>query len=540
MSDSAQPAAPQTPVVIGARGTAVSRSLGLIGVVALGVACISLSSSGLLPFSTIAGLFPGSSIIAILTIAMALSVLHAYTFAAIGTAAPFSGADYVISTRVLNAPIGFASSFLLVVFSALVAGSLIAWIPQSVLPVLLRTYALVTGQIQALQLASSVATPQGTLAVGAVISVIAFVTMLTSTRNFQRWLILGLVLGLAAWGIIFVVFSGSQPAAMETGWERFMGVGSYSGSLQQAIAQGMPTAAAPGITTLAGLLMGFWIFYGYFIATFTAGEVKKPEKNLFRGGIIALVLTWAIFILASYFLNRLVSPEWLSAQSYLYLNGSKEAMPWVTFYAAVLRPDLYLVGIVSLAWIVTLINLVQTYFFYASRIILAWARDGLVPELVGYIHPTSRIPLIAMLLVAIAAQVGLIDAALGNVIGSQLNFVFFAVVSQFAPVLGITLMPFLKKDWFEAAPPFVRRRLFGVPVITIIGAVTLLYLLWLFLSAIFLPSIGSPVGLATLLLLAGILAAGLLLYLVRYYALKGKKQNLTAVFQQYPQEDWQE
>jgi len=262
MSDLAQSVEPKTQPVIGARGAVVSRSLGLVGVVALGVACISLSSSGLLPFSTIAGLFPGSSIIAILTIAMGLSVLHAYTFAVIGTAAPRSGADYVIATRVLSAPLGFTSSFLLVIFSALVAGSLIAWIPQSVLPVLLRTFGMVTGEAQALQLAAQVAAPEGTLAVGAVISVIAFTTLLTSTRSFQRLLIFGLVLGLAAWVIIFVVFAGSQPAAMETGWEQFMGAGSYSGQVQLALAEGMQPTGNQGVTTLAGLLMGFWVCYG--------------------------------------------------------------------------------------------------------------------------------------------------------------------------------------------------------------------------------------------------------------------------------------
>jgi len=28
------------------------------------------------------------------------------------------------------------------------------------------------------------------------------------------------------------------------------------------------------ILTLAGLIMGFWVFYGYYIPTFFAGEVK--------------------------------------------------------------------------------------------------------------------------------------------------------------------------------------------------------------------------------------------------------------------------
>jgi len=41
-------------------------------------------------------------------------------------------------------------------------------------------------------------------------------------------------------------------------------------------------------------------------------------------------------------------------------------MPWITFYAAIVKPSTILIWIVAFAWIYTLINLYQTYFFYCS------------------------------------------------------------------------------------------------------------------------------------------------------------------------------
>jgi len=59
-----------------------------------GVHCISLSSSGLIPYSWIAGVWPGSSIIGVLTVAAIFCLFHACTCASIGATMPRSAADY--------------------------------------------------------------------------------------------------------------------------------------------------------------------------------------------------------------------------------------------------------------------------------------------------------------------------------------------------------------------------------------------------------------------------------------------------------------
>jgi hypothetical protein len=80
--------------------------------------------------------------------------------------------------------------------------------------------------------------------------------------------------------------------------------------------------------------------------------------------------------------------ERIAAESYLSIVGvtSANPMPWITFYAAILKPNIILLWIVAIAWFYTLINLAQTYFFYCSRIIFAWSFDRLIPEKVSYIH----------------------------------------------------------------------------------------------------------------------------------------------------------
>ena len=523
--------------VSGRSGGALIRGIGVFGAMVFGVHCISLSSSGLLPFSSVAGLWPGSNLVGVLTIAMVLCLFHAYTYAAIGSAVPHSGADYLLSSRTINPPLAFAASWTLVVFSALVAGSLIAVIPQSTIPTLLQTMGIIFQNGQLVALASASTTPQGIIVIGTICTVLTFITTILPPKTIQNILIVGFVLGILAWGIIYFQLATATPSAFPIAWNRFMGSGSYEQQIGLARSLGMTMNPKPGVVTIAGLIMGFWIFYGYYIPTFFAGEVKRPERTLLAGSWASLIVTWAIFVVATILLERLVPPEWISAESYLYqVHYQSLTMPWIIFYAAILKPSLPLVILVAFAWVYTLINLVQTYFFYCSRIVLSWAGDGLMPELVGYVHPRLRTPIIAVLIVAIIAQIGVVDAAQGGVIGAQLNFVFFAVCAQLVPVVAATFFPFLNKEWFNASNGFVRRKILKVPVITIVGIVTLVYLVWLIVSSFVYPIVAGPIKLSNMFTLGLFILSGVAWFYIRAAYLKRSGRNLWTVFKTLPQD----
>jgi amino acid transporter len=210
-------------------------------------------------------------------------------------------------------------------------------------------------------------------------------------------------------------------------------------------------------------------------------------------------------------------------------------LPWIIFYADILKPSLPLVILVAFAWVYTLINLVQTYFFYCSRIRLAWAGDSLMPDLVGYVHPRLRTPIIAMLIVAIIAQIGVVDAAQGGVIGAQLNFVFFAVCAQLVPVVAATFFPYLNKEWFNASNGFVKLKILKLPVITIVGIITLIYLIWLIVSSFVYPIVAGPIKLSNLFTLAIFILSGVAWFSIRAAYLKRSGRNLWTVFRTLPQ-----
>ena len=158
------------------KSSGLVRTIGIFGAMVFGVHCISLSSSGLIPFSWVAGVWPGSSIIGVLTVAMFLCLFHAYTYSVIGATMPRSAADYTLGSRTLSAPLAFAASWTLVIFSAMVAGSLIAWIPKTALPVLFRTMGIIFNNPSFLAFADWSVSTTGIIVIGIICAAITFVT----------------------------------------------------------------------------------------------------------------------------------------------------------------------------------------------------------------------------------------------------------------------------------------------------------------------------------------------------------------------------
>ncbi|MCX8061499.1 MAG: hypothetical protein N3D16_02840 [Anaerolineales bacterium] len=129
----------------------------------------------------------------------------------------------------------------------------------------------------------------------------------------------------------------------------------------------------------------------------------------------------------------------------------------------------------------------------------------------------------------------MIDAALGGVMGAQLNFVFFAVCTQLVPVTAMTLFPYRRPDLFENSSAFVRRKIGNVPVVTIVGGITLAYLLWMIIASFAFPAVGGRIGVGTLGTLAGFIISGLIVfYAARAYRLKNEGIDINWTFQSIP------
>lgn len=524
------------------KSSGLIRTVGVLGAIYFGVHCISLSSSGILTFYSTPSLWPGSDLLIVLTLSAILCAMHGYTFSQIGAAAPRSGADYTLASRTLSPWLAFPASFALVLFSGLVAGSLIAWIPTVALPAFLRATGILYAQSWATDLATFAQSQAGILVFGTAGVLLTLWTLLFPTRTVVRIMGIGFFLGLAAWAIILFSFLSGSAETFQANWNTYVPGGPYDRVIPTAESLGMVFDRSFGNAVVAGLIMGFWIFYGYYIPTFFAGEVKDAPKTLLQGALGSIVITWAIFAGGVLLFTRFVPQDWLAAQGWLFNNAAKagsdfQAEPFVTFYASVLQPNVIFFLVMAIGFIYTLINLAQTYFFYASRIMFAWSFDRIVPEWVSEVDGQTGAPRNAVLLIALLAEIGVIASAFYSVLFVQLNFVFYAAITMLVPVLAAIVYPFRKRELWEQGAGHVRATIGGVPTMTLVGVGTLIFLVVLVASPFVWPAVGFPPDQVanSLLIFGAIVAIGVIIFAAsRWYRESREGINIMATFQEVP------
>ena len=494
--------------------TGLVKAIGPFAAFLFGAQCISPPSSGFITYAWLPYLWPGSDILLILTLGMIFSLIHAVTYSQIGSVYPRSGADYVFASRNLS-PVGaFTSNFTLSIFSGLVAGSLIAWIPSTLMSSYFFELGTLTGQSYLLTWSGLLTSGVWVFVIGSVFTLVTLGLMLISPSKTVAYLKYSFYLAMVSWVIILVSLAMVDSHTFASNWNTFMGSGNFDSVISTAQANGLTYQYSTATASLAGLIMGFWIFYGYYIPTFFAGEVKRAPRTLFLGSIGSLVFMWALFAVGALLLGRLVSTSWLGAEGYLFYAapGKLAAMPFISFYAGVAVPNLFLSAIVFIGFLLSLVGLAVTYFYYVSRNIFSWSFDRLAPSKFADVRPNGA-PWVSVLLITVLAEIGLALSQYTTIF-VQLNFTLFAVLCMIVPVVSAIILPWKNKQIFQQSPALVNKKIGPIPLVTLFGCLTLGYLLWMVYASYAYPSVGGYITPAVVELFASVVIAGVAIFYI--------------------------
>jgi len=530
----------ESPKVFVRRTSGLIRIIGPFAAMVFGIHCISLSSSGLIPYAWIPWLWPGVSLVAVLTLAMVMSLFHATTYSQIGSIYPRSGSDYVLGSRVFHPLIQFPLSFGFLIFTFLTAGSLIAWIPSAVLPSFLETWAVLYKAQQLWYLAAWISSPEGVIVVGLIFTLVTFIMTALPTKKVVQLLEIGFVLGVLAWVVIYIALIFANHNIFVNSWNTYSTV-SYNEVITLAQQHGLKWGLYnPTTSVLAGLIMGFWIYYGYYIPSFFAGELKEASKTLLIGMLGSLIFTWAIFTgAAALMYPRLMSLKFMASAGYLYYNTNIKVLPFSTYYASILLAKMWpilapiAIMIIIIGFIYTLVNLGQTYFFYGSRLLFAMGFDRALPANLTRVTK-GGVPITALTFAGILAAIGVILSQT-TVIFVQFNFIIYVCLMMLPPVLAAILFPWLRKEEFGRASKLVNFKIGPIPGITLIGTITLGYLVWLIISCWLYPAVGGAIGPWTIGWYVLFVGSGLVILLVRrWYILRKEGIDILWAYKELP------
>jgi amino acid transporter len=471
----ARPAGPEATFT--RRSSGLVREVGTLDTFFYGINCIAISYV----IFTIAAWFnyPGASMWLSTAITAILGIALCLTYVYLSIVYPRSGGEYVFVSRVVHPLFGFMASVGQAFWQAFYNGFNAAFFAIYGLAPFLTVLGLQYHSDGLVDAGTWVGKKWGIFIIGTVV-IIAFAGMLTrgirSWFKIQRWLI---IISMISLGVtVLVLFLGAIGVFdFRSQWNSFAGHGAYGAVIAGGVKAGVSThhSFSLGQTLNFAVWPAFAIYFTILAVSF-GGEIRNVRRSEMVGIPGAMLVGGAIFIILMVLGSAAVGSSFLRAAP-AAKNFPSSAPPFLTTFAFVMTGSPVMTVIQGLWTILLAFVLLGNANIYASRAMLAWSLDGMVPRWFGEVSRRHE-PARAIILALALGEVALVLFAFTSVLATIGGLLAFVIVFLAVMIAGI-MLPYRKPETFEASG--ANRRIGGVPVIVIcgiIGGLTSIFLIW--------------------------------------------------------------
>jgi APA family basic amino acid/polyamine antiporter len=373
--------------------------------------------------------------------------------------------------------------------------------------------------------------------------------------RIQRW---SIYIGLIALAVMFILMLISSQDAFKAAFDRegqsLFGVsGAYQATIDNATtndafaAGGSPLDFGLGTGTWLLLpFMMFWILYPNWGATLYgevrgAGDFRKVLNGMLGGLWVTVVLAIVFVLLAA----KTFGWDFFNAANVNFINyayGYVTVAPAVPIWAyppllASFLIDSHIVQmIIVIIFGVWFLGWAGTLWLSSTRMIFAAAFDRVLPEWAARVSDNG-VPWMALLLIMIP---GVIVSYLYSFVTGfsklTLDASLVIAVTFFGTAIAATILPWWKRDLYQKSP-IVRYAIAGLPLISIAGAITTVFLgfvLWEWLSNA-LYGIGTS-NTQSIQFLAALYGIAALVYVVARFYRRSQGVDLDAIHSEIPAE----
>jgi basic amino acid/polyamine antiporter, APA family len=560
---------------------------------------VNLVTLGMYYSFTVFGWVPDSSPIASIVIAAIAVTFLAITYAGLIAVMPRAGGDYVWQTRVLDGvpgavvgaafggitvylvggALGLDSTMALVAGAAgILAGGFLGLKRGGIGFVLSATgwwfilalWAPIYGSIFNLEIVQPLAalsgqtglteffaTQTGNFTISLI--VIALVTALVALgmAGYARIQRISLWIGLGVLALVMILMLVSSQETFRAAFDReasaLFGVSNaYQATIDAETGFGYvfsgldPLSLGAGTFLLVPLMM-FWILYPNWGATLY-GEVRGSSdfRKVLRGmlgGIWVTTILAVVFILLA---AKTFGWEFFQATNVNFLDplyaveGAPEQVIPIWGYPFLLASFLIDSRLIQMAIIILagawFIGWAGTLFLSSTRMIFAAAFDRVLPEAAARVSDRG-VPWVALVLIMVPSVVlSALYAYMPDFYLLTLDASLVIAVTFLGSSIAATILPWWKKDLYQASP-IARHSVLGVPLISVAGGITTLFLGWvLYLwltDPLYAIGVGNPTSIIFLGVLYGIAA---LVYLGARFYRRSQGVDLDAIHAEIPAE----
>lgn len=488
--------------------------------------------------------FPGRNVLVILTMGTVLALFNGITYGMLAGAMPRSGGEYVYNGRVLHPAIGFMTNWGFTWSQLLGIAIYMSWTINYAISVSASVIGYSSDNQSLLDFSTWISGDWQTFGFGTLVLASVFLVQLRGMWFLKRFLNYMFVVAMIGSVITFIIFLMNDQASFTEHFNNFMSrvtdlPNAYDAVIAQAKDAGWTKESASWEQYIVALPLAYWMYIGFTYSAYIGGEVKEPQKTQTRGVILALIVGYVIYMITLSAYYRTVGTDFNDAAAYLEYTAGESPLPVtgvLNFFAGVLTTNTFVNVVVGLSFFLWHYLLLFVMFTIIVRNMFAWSFDQILPTKMTTLTKGTHVPWLAILVASIAIEALLALFTFSDLFSYVYNYiVIFSVAFWFTSFAAI-LLPYRRKDLFEAAPPSVRRKIGGVPLITIAGVINLILFSLILYASFKLPAFSGPTGWKATAFVVGIYLSGIIIYAVIAAFRKSRGVDFNLLYGEIPPE----
>ncbi len=412
----------------------------------------------------------------------------------LASAMPRSGGDYVWTSRIMHPYLAYIEGFAFVIAAMGFAG--------------FNAWAIMVGGGGNMLTGIASGSPQmwinawnwftvptNQYILGAVVFLAMGIVCVVSMRGVHRIVTAAAAISLVSMVVIFFSFFGVDSNSFNSNFAHMVG-NQTSQVVATATNSGMSLSSSFSLATFGALFsFALFSFLGFNLSSYMAGELKgNISRNTLiavLAGLVAILFTLTIYYLPMYNVGGTYAAY---GWGFLYWNAPSIApfssAPLPTVLAAIAHPSIWPLYLILGLAVFILFNflIVVGYIVLSSRVVFAMSMDRMAPKWLGEVSSRTASPVRLMLLMTLGGFLFFLATVTTS---SPINTLYFTSLawlpSWLFPGLNALILPYRRKDLFEAVPSPWSKKVVGVPVAAILGLIWTVFIVVVYATTVLPP-----------------------------------------------------
>jgi len=475
---------------------------------------------GAFTFGLVLVTYPQANLWLCFVIAGLFCCAQAVAYALFAAAMPRSGGDYVMQSRVLGGGVASVFTFAGITLSQCFLPGIFGFLLSSV--VLSPFFLLLGAQSDAAWMIDTgewLGTNWGIFACAMFVAIQGTLVNVRGLRLYARIQKIVFWPGVALLAFFILLMLFSSHGDFVNNFDDLMS-SSYGvdNAYQATIDAGGTIGGGTNLsdTILATVIAAFLLIFPAFSVQ-QAGEIKRAGSV--RGNLYSMlgseVFTFVTMAILGALLITIVGKDFLFASTSLYFEGSEQnplpVPPFLGFFFAVVGNAPIFTWLLLIMFLCWMVMLYPNGWMGGTRVMMAMSFDRILPEWFGRVDRRLHVPLNALLTMTVVsiplAYLYIFQPSLQEL---TLSYFIILLTTFGVTMIAAILFPWTRKELYNASPA-AQYKLFGLPLISVMAAIFLAFVIFCDYQALFADELGVN-GTKGLLFLVGLWGIAFVVY----------------------------